>query len=173
MTHIGVDPDTHGCGVAIDWGYGGGQPLAAFLLQSKARTLAERAQEMSNNLAAHVARLPGFGRVFLCIEGQQIYRSERSKGDPNDILKLAVVTGAVLGALGTRMALEDIELPLPRQWKGGLPKKEHHRRLARDFPHWVEPVKRDTTDSLQHHVWDAVGLLEWHRTRLERQAHHG
>jgi hypothetical protein len=104
--------------------------------------------------------------IHLCVESQQIYKSEKSKGDPKHMINLATVGGIIVGALGVSFNTT-VRMPLPRQWKGGIPKEKHHLRLARDFPHWVGPVAAETIPSLQHHVWDAVGLLEWHRERSE------
>ncbi len=169
MIRIGIDPGVRECGVAIEtsdaWPrYGIGRIVrSAFIVRSSAPTLHERAIHMAHTVTH--GRMHELVEISVCVEGQQVYPSERSKGDPNDMIKVAIVAGAMLGALATHAVVVASALPLPRQWKGNTPKAIHHERLARDFPHWVEPVAADTPKSLQHHVWDAVGLLEWHKER--------
>ena len=173
MIRIGIDPGVHECGVAIEWGVlgvDGGTRLihAAFIVRAdESLPVHMQAVHMAKEIARRALSVAAPVRV--CIESQQVYRSERSKGDPADLIKLAHVGGVVLGALAMGAHHSDLKsaLPLPRQWKGGIPKEKHHPRLARDFPHWVGPVESDTIPSLQNHVWDAVGLLEWHRERSE------
>ncbi len=155
ITRVGIDPGVHECGVAIEIG-----------LHRKALLVAGTLPEMLDLVWGYV---PIAGRLYVCVEGQQIYRSEDSKGDPNDMINVAQVAGAMLGMLLVDHAPEPTvyKVPLPRTWKGSLPKKQHHARLARDFPHWVTPVKAQTKSRMQHHVWDAVGLLEWHRRQTQ------
>ncbi len=157
MIYIGVDPGVRECGVAIEALSGAGHRCAyrAFLVGG---TLAEMGRDIRG-------QVPLLGALSICVEGQQFYGTERSKGDPNDLIRLAQVAGAVLGGLLTGRPDATYSMPLPRQWKGSTPKAIHHTRLARDYPHWVGPVARDTPKSKQHHVWDAVGLLEWHKER--------
>lgn len=162
MIRIGIDPGVHECGVAIEWE----GVRAAFIVRSKASSLPLCAFDMRDKISFRMPLTPLGARASICVEGQQVYRSEKSKGDPNDMIKLAVVAGVVLTVAGGG-PLVTTAMPLPRQWKGNTPKKIHHARLARDYPQWVEPVAADTPPSLQHHVWDAVGLLEWHRERSE------
>ncbi len=161
MIRIGIDPGVRECGVAIEW-EGAEYTREAFLVRVPRSNLQVQASRMARRVAN---RLQGATHVHLCVEGQQIYKTEDSKGDPNDMIKVAIVAGAMLGALERYTYMDIVALPLPRTWKGNTPKAIHHERLARDFPHWVEPVAADTPKSLQHHVWDAVGLLEWHKER--------
>ncbi len=157
ITRVGIDPGVHECGVAIEGHY-----RKAFLISG---TLSEMLRQLNGSLHLAVRR----GDLYLCVEGQQIYRSEKSKGDPNDMIRVAQVAGAVLGMLMADPLLTPTayEVPLPRTWKGATPKAIHHERLKRDYPQWIEPVAAETTKHKQHHVWDAVGLLEWHRKQTQ------
>ncbi len=82
-------------------------------------------------------------------------------GDVNDLICITFVGGVVVRALRATA----IEAPLPRQWKGTMPKDVHHERLQRDHPEWIEYVERETPKSMRHHVWDAVGLVIWLQER--------
>lgn len=163
MIYIGIDPGVRACGVAIE--YGPREPhfarprLQAFLVRSDFKTAVARGLDMSTRVRA---RVEAAGEVKLCVEGQQFYGTERSKGDPNQLIELALVSGLLIGALCFDC---EIAHPLPRQWKGTIKKDIHHDRLRRDHPQWIEPVESDTPKSMQHHVWDAVGLLEWMKGR--------
>ncbi len=163
ITRVGIDPGVHECGVAIECD---DSNPSRHCMQRIAFLAAGTLPEMLDRVWGCV---PGEGSLHICVEGQQIYRSENSKGDPNDMINVAQVAGAMLGMLLVDHApLPTVyKVPLPRTWKGSLPKKQHHSRLARDFPYWVAPVKAQTKSTMQHHVWDAVGLLEWHRKQTQ------
>ncbi len=161
LIYVGVDPGTRLCGVAWECD----DSRCAYVVRSKALSLELRALEMATEI---VNRLP-VRRVerpaaIVCVEFPRFYGTAKSEGDPNDLIDLAGVAGVVLGTLSTRLLLVPA-MPYPRTWKGSIPKKIHHERLARDFPQWVEPVERDTSKSMQNHVWDACGLLEWIKSK--------
>ncbi len=178
MIRIGIDPGVRECGVAIEWVRefpSMKQTVrSAFIVRApRGLLLPQRGDSMACAIMQQLPTLiePGLSSINLCVEGQQVYPSESAKGDPNDMIKLAAVAGILTGAIANMAtAYEQLTMlmPLPREWKGNTPKKIHHARLARDYPHWVEPVERDTPKSLQNHVWDAVGLLEWHKERLQK-----
>lgn len=106
----------------------------------------------------------GWGSAPVAIlERPQIYRQEQQKGDPNDLITLAIQLGRYverLEASGTKTALV-----LPRTWKGQVPKDVHHRRIvAKLTPTEAALVASRLTrvsESKQHNVLDAVGLAKW------------
>ena len=166
MIYIGIDPGVRMCGVAVE-SHGQTRMRQAFLVRSKLDSATSRGAELAAGIGE---RVPPYGSVVsMCVEGQQFYGTERSKGDPNQLIELGVVAGYLAGALSAsfvgRGQRAGSEMPLPRQWKGTIKKDVHHDRLKRDYPHWIEPVESETPKSMQHHVWDAVGLLEWHKER--------
>jgi hypothetical protein len=162
MIYIGIDPGVRACGVAIE--YGPREPhfararLQAFLVRGGWPEMVDQLLERFGSEATIVQA---------CVEGQQFYGTERSKGDPNDLIGVAHVGGLLMGALMANARVSRAMLPLPRQWKGTLQKHIHHQRLRQRHPQWIEPVERDTPKSMQHHVWDAVGLLEWMKGRSQ------
>ncbi len=166
MIFVGIDPGTRMCGVAIS---DGAKPVWAGLVRSNALTLARRAAEMAGGLRSILEALAEEGRIAApgsradhgCVELPQFYGTDKSKGDVNDLIDIAFVGGAMTTALGC----VSLMAPLPRQWKGTLPKEIHHERLQRDYPAWIEHVERDTPKSMRHHVWDAVGLAVWIQQR--------
>lgn len=89
---------------------------------------------------------------LLVIEHMQIYPGRKQKGDPNNLIKLAMIEGAIIGTVDHSQAL----LPTPRAWKGGVPKKIHHKRIRERLP----KLGKCSADAV-----DAVGLalygLDW------------
>lgn len=80
-------------------------------------------------IAAHAVRwamaMDAVPRVLIC-EHPQIYRAAKSKGDPNDLILLATINGALGGILSYAAAGRDQGVvmlsPTPAEWIGQLPK---------------------------------------------------
>jgi hypothetical protein len=96
---------------------------------------------------------------YLVVEKPQVYRQAKQKGDPNDLIDLAVLVGQAI----ERYTCSDParhRVYLPAQWKGQVPKDIHHRRIMgtidvqRDQIRWLYQVP----ESYRHNVLDAVGL---------------
>jgi hypothetical protein len=95
----------------------------------------------------------------LVVERPQAYNALRSKADPNDLITLALVAGAAMGAHGWHR----LRTPSPAEWKGQTPKEIHQPRiLAALEPAELAVLERvKAPASLQHNVRDAVGLGLW------------
>jgi hypothetical protein len=97
----------------------------------------------------------------LVIEQPQVYVRSRSKGDPNDLITLALNAGAIAGALGARAVV-----PLrPAEWKGQTPKEVVEQRArARLSATEMGRLSMPSAASKRHNVWDAIGIgLRWLR----------
>jgi hypothetical protein len=115
----------------------------AFLVRSKESLVEARALHMAMQIVDELPVREGERPMAIgCVEFPRFYGTAKSKGDPNDLLDLASVAGAVLGALSERLFLMP-SAPYPRTWKGSTPK------------------------SMQNHVWDACGLLEWIKSKTQ------
>ena len=92
---------------------------------------------------------------LLVIERPQIYQGRRQKGDPDDLMELMGVLGAIVGL----SSIIDVVTYLPRAWKGQVSKDVHQARLyaalSPEDKHLVDAVK---PDSLKHNSIDAVGI---------------
>ncbi len=89
------------------------------------------------------------------------------KGDPNDLIDLAGVVGAICGALGSsNHFLLDVEwTPIPEQWKGQLPKEVSKQRVdAALSPEEFSRVEWPA-EKLKHNVYDAIHLGLTHLKR--------
>lgn len=104
----------------------------------------------------------------IVIEFPQIYQAGKSKGDPNNLVPLAVIGGVLAGFYPT----VPIASPKPREWIGNLPKNE--RGDAWDSPRgeriWsrLTPAERACI-VVSHDALDAVGIGLWRLGRYERR----
>lgn len=94
--------------------------------------------------------------ITVVIERPQVYVAAKLKGDPNDLISIA----GVVGAIGTLYWQDGSKIVtyLPREWKGTVPKAVTElrvdKRLSDDEKKRVEwPAK-----SLSHNVYDAIAL---------------
>jgi hypothetical protein len=101
----------------------------------------------------------------LAIERPQVYTQNRLKGDPNDLIDLALMAGALVGMV--EIEIGGITLYLPRQWKGQLPKdvttERSQKKLSKDERAVIELPR---SVGKQHNVWDAVGIGLRHLRRV-------
>jgi hypothetical protein len=97
-----------------------------------------------------------FVEEIVC-EFPQVYARSKSKGDPNDLLKLAAVIGAFST---TRVPFTTV---LPHQWKGECPKAvTKNRALETLTAEELERIELPSARSLHHNVYDAVGIGLWY-----------
>ncbi len=97
----------------------------------------------------------------LVIEIPQVYVSSKSRGDPNDLIKVAVQAGEIIGSV---RALRVLRVS-PREWKGTVPKDVHHARLlsqasVADFA-VIEASLAKIPKAKRHNALDAYGLGKW------------
>lgn len=100
------------------------------------------------------------------IEKPQTY--PMSPVDANDLITLGILVGEWKEYLHRHGA--DVELALPRTWKGTVPKDIHHRRvLARlTAEEKTRLPKRPRAKNYDHNMLDAVGLGLWKLGRTTR-----
>lgn len=107
----------------------------------------------------------------ITIERPQVYAPSRSKGDPNDLIDLAIVAGRWIGlypsaaivCTGDRIGV------YPRDWKGQLPKRVTERRARGALePSELEIVPKIARTSGGSDMWDAIalGLVRLRRLRM-------
>jgi hypothetical protein len=97
------------------------------------------------------------------VECPQVYQAKFSKGDPNDLVNVALVAGACASAFVS------VDIVRPHEWKGNIPKAVHHRRVMRDAPEFVQrsiaAIKQTT---LRHNAIDAYALGLWYLERKNK-----
>lgn len=171
MIALGIDPDLHTTGCAlVEWHDGGLRALQTWIVRVADKFKGEEAeQKMILAIVADFhARMLGplmkdswLGNPpeLACVEGQEIYL--RSVARPNDQLRIAHVAGAA-AALCAYAGLK-FSIPLPKRWKGQVPKIIHHARIRNKLAWPIEAAVGWGTilPSHQTHVMDAVGLAQW------------
>lgn len=98
------------------------------------------------------------------IECPQVYRASKSKGDPNNLITLAVRVGRYQERLESRGIAT--QLVLPTTWKGQIDKHTHHLRTCRDLSAAERAIVEGVAKSPEargysEDVWDAVALAKW------------
>lgn len=141
MKVLAVDPGVKGIGLSI-W---------------IDQTLVCAAYQEVNTLHALSLGLRILGPDLIVCEIPQVYVQRLQRGDPNDLVSLALVAGTVLSCAPEAKAVK------PATWKGQVPKDIHNRRtlaaLTPDERALVEAVKPAWK---RHNAIDAVGLGLWH-----------
>lgn len=103
-------------------------------------------------------RLGGEQSGEIVIEVPQVYQQRHWKGDPNDLVDVALVAGAAGVKFGPTVLFVR-----PREWKGSRPKKaDHALTLSRLSPDELAELDQvDAPKSLRHNVLDAIGMGLW------------
>lgn len=97
------------------------------------------------------------------VEEPQVYIARKMKGNPNDLIKLAVDVGRKLQHFEDRGARTCTVKP--GDWKGQVPKDIHHARvwgeLSESAKMIVQSCGRGVPASIRHNMMDAVALGRW------------
>lgn len=121
------------------------------------------AHAMASAVLKTVADRPLDPPVEVIYERPQVYMSGAG-GDPDDVMQLAYVNGAVAGRLTTIHRPRDLRFKgyYARQWKGQVPKNIHHSRVREalddDELGRLDSGLDGVAASLRHNALDAVGL---------------
>jgi hypothetical protein len=107
-----------------------------------------------------LAGVPGPGDLVV-IEVPQIYR--KSKGDPNDLITLALQAGGYRERY--QQAGARVITVKPAEWKGQVDKGVHNARVLRTLdPRELgtyEHLTKSVAPSKRNNVIDAIGLAKW------------
>lgn len=150
---VSIDPGVRDCGVAV-W--------QDKLLQNATLVRCVKGSPsiaLVSHVVLHVRRFTkDLGAVV--IERPQVYTQNKLKGDPNDLITLAIVVGQLTQALYTAFrGMPQLLVWRPADWKGQLPKNVSiERTQCRISESERERVQLPKAVSLQHNVWDAVGI---------------
>ena len=142
MRIMGIDPGLRCTGVA--WGdLGNPELIQSYSVRVKPSSL----QNRISNITASVINqyLAGLAPDVVIIEKPQVYQGHLQKGDPNDLIDLAILVGQLMSSLSF-VWLSTILLPTPAQWKGQIPKDIHHRRIRKQCPH-LGSISKDAMDA--------------------------
>ena len=103
-----------------------------------------------------------FHAAVVVVEVPQMYQQRFLKGDPNDLIDVALAAGMAVGNLAP-CGDEDIELVRPRKWKGTRPKKVCNQLTLKTLTPAELAIYENTEclASLRHNVIDAIGIGLW------------
>jgi hypothetical protein len=149
---LAVDPGLRACGVAL---FRDGELVRAAAVRGP-RT--GRGPAVWRALGLGVAAWVGdlvVGR--LVVETMKVYTGGQS--DPDDLLELAGICGAVATAL-PRWPVEGVRAA---EWNGQVPAEIRRWRTQTwtESLHWTDRVDLNTTQRFQQDVWSAVGIGRW------------
>lgn len=156
---LSIDPGTRGCGCA--WWVGEDLLCARYVLGASGGRETGPAEWMATVRAvekASASALDGLRPEVVVVERMQVYT--RGKGDPRDLLALSAIGGGLFRAFGEAEPVG----PLPREWKGQVPREVMGNRVeqkVRDRGWWArvaEPTRKTQLNDVMH----AVGLGLWY-----------
>jgi hypothetical protein len=106
-----------------------------------------------------------FGPEQVVIEKPRIYDPRQWKGDPNDLIEVAIIAGYVGGAVYCSKFPKWIT---PQEWKGNRPKEVDHRHTMSLLSTEEKEVIKETKGVLKsqkHNMIDAIGIGLWYLRR--------
>jgi hypothetical protein len=134
---LAVDPGVHLCGCAL---FIGDQLATAWLEEKGPRAIWSAVDPKWRE------------HVRVIVEVPQVYGRSRSKGDPNDLINVALVAGAIVGLF------PNTRIVRPREWKGDVPKEVVERAAREVIGDRIAAVQFPKRRALAHNIWDAVAL---------------
>lgn len=102
--------------------------------------------------------LPSISNVV--IEKPQIYKQQLWKGDPNDLVEVAIVVGKYIQLFEE---CDIVETVYPRLWKGQRPKAVDNNYTLSILSDGERDIFNnvDIPRHLQHNIIDAIGIGLW------------
>jgi len=156
-TLLTIDPGLRACGVAL---FEDGELLRAGAVRGPREG---RGAPVWAALSAGVeawlgAQAPG----VVVVEQMQVH--VRGKADPDDLLELAAVGGAIIGRLAAVGWV--VESARAATWSGQVPSEIRRTRTQAwvEARGWTERADMDTTTRFQQDVWSAIGIGIWRLT---------
>lgn len=98
----------------------------------------------------------------VAVEIPRVYPGVR-ENDPNDLLQLAGVVGAIVGHIYPL----SVRHYYPADWKGQVPKAVMTSRIVERVTQ-EEHSRVNSVGRLDHNTWDAVGIGLFHLGRMKR-----
>lgn len=167
--YVSVDPGKHACGVAVWDEDTAGQLIWAGYVKNHfkdepGKERAERWGDMAREVVSMMkwavmkslnSNLLRDTKFSLILEIPQVYEGPQDE-DRNDLIDLAGVQGAVVGAMGNDA---DVEWsPQPREWKGQIPKEVTQKRVDKRLSAAEQGKIEWPAKSLKHNVYDALHM---------------
>ena len=157
---VGIDPGSKCVGWSMVATYGQ-QLLNCGVVRGKTPT---EVHEEGAGISAFLRSRCGTIPVLVVIECPQVYpKRTHWKGPPNDLIRIALVGGMVVGS----MSFTEVEVIRPHDWKGSVPKEVMLGRIQKRLTSVeMQHVLNVDPPSLRHNAIDAVGIALWKAGRL-------
>lgn len=152
---IAVDPGIRGCGIAVFQDKS--LRRAAYVENDVSGSgLAWTVDGMQSAVLDWISNeLEPEAQKYWIAECPQIYQGGKQKGDPNDLIALALVIGGLPCARYYK----------PSEWKGQVPKDITLKRIkAKLFSEELKTI--DLAGAKSHNIFDAIGIGLFHLGRL-------
>ena len=111
---------------------------------------------------------PPYSADVVVVERPQIYPMAQQKGDPNDLISVALFAGRLVQSIARQDTMV-IQIH-PRMWKGQVPKPVHNRRVIKQLSASERVVYAHGTKGIApkkvHNVIDAIGIGLWRLGRV-------
>jgi hypothetical protein len=100
------------------------------------------------------------------VEKPQVYPQRHWRGDPNDLIQIALVAGSVASTYGQKKLV----LVKPHDWKGTRDKDADNDYTMKNLTATEKQVvaRLELPKTLLHNAIDAVGLGLWHLDRRSK-----
>lgn len=157
-TLVALDPGLRVSGVSV---FMDGKLVRAFLVRNPYKKereadawkgMAEAVQERLENDDLDLVYANGLVNYFIS-ERPQVYRTAQSKADPDDLIQLAGVVGAVAVAVNARETTSF----RPREWKGTMNPEAMLRLIEKKLDEDERGCIEECAASLRHNIIDSVG----------------
>lgn len=161
---IAIDPSISELGVAVFETYEITRVKRIKGPRTVGGTEAKRLQllmgHLEHELWAYMTLGKRYGGWDLVIEWPEVY--SRGRTDPNDLLLLSGVVGAIIGQFHWR----GVYSYKPKEWKGQVPKEIHNDRVLQKLGPNIQADLNRIPKTYRHNVIDACGLALYHKDLL-------
>lgn len=157
---LAIDPGLRGCGAAVFRLSDGSLIGCEHVLSGSDGDRAAAWIPMAQAVAMWVSKFGG-RTARLVIEQPFVYprgpSGKKAGTDPNDLIQLAAVVGALVGRFAY-LSAPAVKIYLPAEWKGQLPKSVCHDRARKRLSEQESLCLPKLSASRLHNALDAMAL---------------
>lgn len=169
-TLVSIDPGASSCGIAV---FKEGELRTAFLVAPNTQGTAGYTRGLvvadAASRALQHCRVHADSPSIFC-EIPRVYpQASQQKGDPNDLIHVAITGAMVCEALALSERAREVSYVYPHEWKGNIDKKIMLARIEKTLT-VAERSRVQSAGAKTHNILDAVGIGLWTLARLNTKA---